>query len=159
MNRLFLFFILFFTILSANSVHCSPPDSFEITIKRDILNHNTLEGRIFVNGKAIGKTWERFDLRIEPGQYPGNIRYFSENENAVGPFGEMGFIGDFLLEIEEVTWSDGKKRTNLLFHGGNNWKHSSPSFRIKKINPIITISYFFKIFIMALHLLFFIITY
>jgi hypothetical protein len=123
MNRLFLFFILFFTILTANSVHCTT-DSFEITIKRDILNHNTLKGRIFVNGEEIGKTWERYDLRIAPGHYPGNIRYFSDNENAVGPFRDMGFIGDFLLEIGEVTWGDGKKRTNLLFHGGNNWKHS-----------------------------------
>ena len=119
-----IFFILFFTILSATSVHCSPPDSFEITIKRNILNHNTLEGRIFVNGDEIGKTWERYDLRIAHGNYPGNIRYLSENEHAVGPFGDMGFIGDFLLEIGEVTRNDGKKRTNLLFHGGNNWKHS-----------------------------------
>lgn len=114
---------LFLILLSLNFTLASASEEFLVEVKRNVLNNNLIEGELFVNKARIGKTYERYDLRISPGIYPGFIRYVSE-KHAIGPFGQIGEKGDFLLEIGDVEWSDGKKRTNLLFHAGNKVKHS-----------------------------------
>lgn len=100
------------------SISFSYADGFRITVTRETLNDNLIKGQILINGKSIGATYERYNLRISAGFYKGFVRYVSE-KHAVGPFGQIGEVGDFLLEIGNVTWSDGRKRTHLLFHGGN----------------------------------------
>lgn len=99
-------------------------NDFSMEIHRDTLNDNLVEGTIYINGKKIGKTYERYDLKVNRGTYNGSLKYVSYNGHATGPFGTIGNSGDFLLEIDNVKWSDNVPRTNLLFHGGNKPEHS-----------------------------------
>lgn len=92
---------------------------FEILIIRTEINDSLLIGNLYVNLEYIGTTYENNTLKIKDGKYPGFIRYISSAGHVQGPFGIMANSGDFLLEIGNVLWSDGKKRSNLLFHGGN----------------------------------------
>jgi len=94
-------------------------EEFNILILRQAKDGNLLTGVISVNEKEIGRTYENNELKISAGEYSGKLRYFSKSNHAVGPFGTLGYEGDFLLEIGNVKWSDGKIRTDLLFHGGN----------------------------------------
>ena len=97
---------------------------FEIVVTREKSSNNLVTGSISANGERLGACFERDDLKIAAGTYPGFMRYGSVKGFAQGPFGEMGQEGDFLLEIGKVKWSDGKERTNLLFHGGTKPEHS-----------------------------------
>jgi hypothetical protein len=99
-------------------------EKFDIVISREKAENNLVTGTISVNGEVLGTCYEREDLRIAAGTYPGFLRYGSKRGFAQGPNGELGQEGDFLLEIGNVKWSDGKVRTNLLFHGGNKPEHS-----------------------------------
>lgn len=104
----------------------SPSENFTIDVFRKTYKEkeNLIEGDLYINNEFIGKTYERIDLQIKAGAYPGYLRYVSAKGFVAGPFGEVGQTGDFLLEIGEVYWSDGRKRKHLLFHGGNKAEHS-----------------------------------
>ena len=99
-------------------------DSFHIKVERIELDGNLVIGKISVNGTDLGTSYENENLKILPGTYPGFMRYSSTAGHVTGPLGNIGQDGDFLLEIGQVKWSDGKKRNHLLFHGGNKPHHS-----------------------------------
>ena len=115
-------YLLVLTVLLSHSILYASED-LVIEIKRDLMNNNLIEGELIVNKKRLGKTYERYDLRASPGLYRGLLRYVSK-KHAVGPFGQIGEKGDFYLEVGEVEWTDGKKRSDILFHGGNKVEHS-----------------------------------
>lgn len=110
--------------LPDRSVESITAENFDILIVRNSHSANLIKGSLFINGEYIGTAYERFDLRINVGKYPGYMRYVSGKGFVTGPMGRMGSEGDFYLEIGDVTWSDGRKRSNLMFHGGNKPKHS-----------------------------------
>jgi len=99
-------------------------EKFEILINRSGHENNLVSGSFWVNREFLGTCYERYDKRIQAGKYPGFLRYISTKGNVTGPMGTIADVGDFYLEIGNVTWSDGKKRSNLLFHAGNKPKHS-----------------------------------
>lgn len=99
-------------------------EEFKIRIERISVSDNLITGNIFVNDEYLGNCYERFDLRINAGHYPGFMRYVSSKGHVTGPLGHIGNTGDFYMEIGEVKWSDGKNRSNLMFHGGNKPGHS-----------------------------------
>lgn len=76
-------------------------------------------GVILLNGKEIGSTVENAAHKIPAGDYPGVLRYFSQKHFVQGPLGQMGTIGDFLLEIGSVD-----KRYAILIHGGTKPWHT-----------------------------------
>lgn len=76
-------------------------------------------GKIILNGKEIGQTVENDKLKIPVGEYPGYLRYVSSKNFVQGPLGELGKVGDFLLEVGSTA-----PRTNILFHGGTKPWHS-----------------------------------
>jgi len=88
--------------------------NFNVKLIRKSISNNLVKGKLYVNGEYLGITYENDALKISQGKYPGYLRYVS-----------IGKKGDFLLEIGSVKWSDGKKRTDLLFHGGNKPHHSN----------------------------------
>lgn len=106
------------TALSADSAG-NLQEEFKIEVFRRNTTGNLVTGTIGVNGQSIGPTYENDELKINSGTYPGYLRYVSSKGHVQGSDGYIGDTGDFLLEIGNVTWSDGTKRTSLLFHGGN----------------------------------------
>lgn len=99
-------------------------DRFDIRIERTSISGDLVEGKLYVNNIYLGKTYENNKLKIRPGRYPGYLRYVSNAGHVTGPLGNIGKEGDFLMEVGSVTWSDGRSRSNLLFHGGNKPHHS-----------------------------------
>ncbi|MEQ9309847.1 MAG: hypothetical protein RLN90_10360 [Balneolaceae bacterium] len=109
--------LLILTLLTATLV--AAQERFDIRIERTSISGNLVEGKLYVNNKYLGKTYENNNLKVRPGRYPGFLRYISNAGHVTGPLGNIGKNGDFLLEIGSVTWSDGRNRSNLLFHGGD----------------------------------------
>ena len=111
-------FLIFSNFISANH-------NFDNLIVSEAVSNNLTKGKLYVNLKYLGETYENDAQKIMAGKYPGNMRYISAIGFEVAPMKTMGYIGDFLLEIGDVEWSDGKNRTNLLFHGGNKPEYST----------------------------------
>lgn len=82
-------------------------------------------GAISVNGSVIGNCYENDSLKVKEGTYPGLLRYWSKRGFVQGPFGTLGNIGDFLVQLENVRNEEGEVRTGILLHGGNQPKHST----------------------------------
>lgn len=76
-------------------------------------------GTLSVNGVPLGDVLENEAVRIKAGTYKGVMRYFSKKNFVQGPFGVMGEIGDFLLEVSGV-----QGRSALLLHTGTKPWHS-----------------------------------
>ncbi len=95
------------------------PAPFHIDIQRQRVRGALVIGTISVNDQVIGNTYENLDLMINAGSYPGLLRYWSKKNFVQGPFGTIGNVGDFLLEVANVN-----KRTDILLHGGNKPEHS-----------------------------------
>lgn len=89
-------------------------DDFAILIERASRRRDLVSGKIYVNGKLIGDTYENATLMIPTGTYVGLLRYWSGRNFVAGPFGTIGKEGDFLLEVGRV-----ENRTHILLHGGN----------------------------------------
>lgn len=113
---------LLLTFCSLNTVQAQT--SFRIKVFREKASSNLVTGTLVVNNMILGRTYENEKLMIREGTYNGKLRYVSTSGHAVGPLGSIGHSGDFLLEVGDVTWSDGRKRKDLLFHGGNKPQHS-----------------------------------
>lgn len=111
-----LFIVLFGLLLEYATAHA---DTFLIQIVRQEVTNNLVTGTISVNSIIMGRTYENEALKINEGVYTGYVRYISQAGHVQGPLGNMGDSGDFLLEVGQVKWSDGKNRENLLFHGGD----------------------------------------
>jgi Family of unknown function (DUF5675) len=104
-------------------------EHFHIVIKRESAKGNLVPGLIYVNGKALGRTYENDELKIPARDYVGLLRYHSGHHFVQGPHGAMGTKGDFLVEVSGVD-----KRTNILFHTGNQPKHSKGCILLGPIN-------------------------
>lgn len=93
-----------------------------VRLEREPPGKNLLvKGRILLNGKDIGATFENGDKVIPPGgPYKGLMRYSSSRNFVQGPNGVMSKEGDFLLEV-----SVGGSRTDILLHAGNLPRHST----------------------------------
>lgn len=81
-------------------------------------------GQLYVNDQLIGNAYENDSLKILQGSYPGLLRYWSSHNFVQGPFGTLGHVGDFLIQLDDVVNEEGDVRTGILFHGGNQPKHS-----------------------------------
>lgn len=114
-----LFFMLLSCSISRQVAAKTMEEKFDILIVRDQKDGDLLKGKLYVNEEYLGITYENDKLKIQEGVYPGFMRYVSGAGHAQGPLGNMANQGDFLLEVGDVTWSDGTKRSHLLFHGGN----------------------------------------
>jgi hypothetical protein len=110
---------LFCLVCFAVATVSAAAEDFIITIRREHLDGNLLVGSIFVNRERLGPCYERNDVKIAAGIYPCSMRYVSSDGHAQGPFGELAQEGDFLLEIRNVKWSDGRIRKDLLLHAGD----------------------------------------
>ena len=119
MNRYFSIGLLLLALWgAANS------EEFKVEVVRANTDGGLLKGTLFVNGELLGPTYENDSLKILAGTYEGRLRYVSQNGHVQGPNGVMANQGDFLLEVANVTWSDGSKRYGILFHAGNKPHHS-----------------------------------
>ena len=112
------FWIAFASVISATS--SVRADEFNLLIQRLTTSDGLIVGALYVNGQQIGSIYENEDLAIPAGAYPGLLRYWSSRNFAQGPFGTIGKVGDFLLQID----TSKTDRTNILFHGGNRVEHS-----------------------------------
>ncbi|WP_052593386.1 DUF5675 family protein [Aureispira sp. CCB-QB1] len=117
-------YILKFILVAFLSINASAQQNFDIKIIRQSVSNNLVKGKLYVNGKYLGTTYENDALKINEGKYSGYLRYISQNGHVQGPLGNISNKGDFLLEVGNVKWSDGKARSNILFHGGNKPHHS-----------------------------------
>lgn len=117
-----------FLSLAATLIFCASSaqaaEKFDIVVRREACKDGLISGTVFVNGKPLGPCHENEKLCVQPGKYKGLLRYSSAAGHVTGPFGTIGKKGDFLLEISGVKWTDGKKRSHILFHGGTKPKHS-----------------------------------
>ena len=103
----------------------SAQTTFNITIERTAnIGDSLITGIISVNGEPIGKTYENKDSLVKADKYRGLMRYYSQRGFVTGPFGTIGNIGDFLLEIDSAYSQTGRIKTNVLFHCGFLPKHS-----------------------------------
>lgn len=114
----------FFSALFCISVCLNAQQNFDIKILRQSSSNNLVTGKLYINEQYIGETYENDGLKISEGKYPGFLRYISQSGHVTGPLGNIGKVGDFLLEVGNVKWTDGKTRSNILFHGGNKPQHS-----------------------------------
>lgn len=92
---------------------------FRVVIQRTSTKDGLLNGKISVNGEAIGATHENAEKKIPAGVYKGVLRATSMKNFVQGPGAKLGKSGDFLLEIAGVP-----KRTDILIHAGNKPEHS-----------------------------------
>jgi hypothetical protein len=90
-----------------------------ILVRREKRKGHLVTGTLFVDGQAIGKTYENSAFIIPAGVYPGYLRYSSGKNFVQQPFGRIAKTGDFLLEVGKVP-----HRSDILFHGGNKPAHS-----------------------------------
>lgn len=94
--------------------------AFYVAVQRDSVRRNTVYGTLRVDGKILGRSYERADSVIASGSYTGIVRQYSPKGHSQGPFGTIGVEGDFLLEIMDAKSArSGMPKTNVLFHGGN----------------------------------------
>lgn len=103
----------------ALTVQAMAQERFDIRVQRSTAQGNLLKGNLYVNEKYLGETFENDQLKIQPGEYSVIMRYISTNGHVTGPLGSISHTGDFLLEVDNVLWSDGRRRSDILFHGGN----------------------------------------
>jgi hypothetical protein len=122
----FLSILIFISILICAF---SPPDRFDIVIKRDQVKNNLVYGTISLNGEKIGAAFENNDLKIPAGSYKGTIRYNSGRNFVQSELGSMSKKGDFLLEVSNVP-----NRTAILLHPGNLPKHSLGCILLGPVN-------------------------
>lgn len=95
------------------------PRHFEVVVIRQRTGpDHLLIGRIEVDGKLLGTTYEDDRVRIPEGTHPAHIKYFSQKYAAPGPLGTIGKSGDFILELDPIAAPGGGQRENILFHGG-----------------------------------------
>lgn len=108
------------TIVLTFASACAAEDkTFAVVIQRTSTKDGLLNGKISVNGEAIGTTHENAEKKIPAGTYNGVLRTMSMKNFVQGPGGKLGKSGDFLLEIDGVP-----KRTDILLHAGNKPEHS-----------------------------------
>jgi hypothetical protein len=81
-------------------------------------------GDIGVNGQNVGRFYENPERAIPAGVYRGELRYNSDHNFVQSQCGAISRKGDFLLEVAGVTMTDGRARTNILFHPGALPSHS-----------------------------------
>lgn len=112
--------ILYFFIASLTATTAFGASAeFNILIDRREVKDGLIIGTIAVNGTVIGNAYENADLKIPTGEFGGLMRYSSPNGLVQGPDGQLGKVGDFLIEVANVPG-----RSNILFHSGNKPKHS-----------------------------------
>jgi hypothetical protein len=99
-------------------------EDFTVQVERTSVRQGLISGKISVNGQVIGETFENGYLKVSAKTYKGLVRYWSGSGFEQGPFGTIGQKGDFLLEVADVVSPQGRKRTDVLFHGGNKVRHS-----------------------------------
>lgn len=93
--------------------------NFNIAIIRVETKNNLTVGKLLVNGKEIGQSYENTAKLIPSGKYNGVLRYSSSKNFVQGPGGKLGKTGDFLIEIADVP-----SRKHILFHAGNKPEHA-----------------------------------
>lgn len=98
-------------------------EDFVVEIVRQSDKDGLIYGTIGVNGGGIGGAFENADLAIPVGTYKGVLRFWSQKNFVQGEFGQLGKVGDFLLEVADVK-SGTKTRTDILLHAGNKPHHS-----------------------------------
>jgi hypothetical protein len=109
--------------------------TFSITIERTKnIGDSLVTGIISVNGEPIGKTYENKDSLVKADKYRGLMRYYSQRGFVTGPFGTIGNVGDFLLEIDSAYSQTGRIKTNVLFHTGFLPKHSKGCILLGAVN-------------------------
>lgn len=102
-----------------------PPEEFNLLVQRTAnVGDSLITGVLYVNGEAIGKTYENADSLVTAGEYRGLLRYYSRRGFATGPLGSIGNVGDFLLEIENARSPTRRIKTDVLFHCGFLPSHS-----------------------------------
>lgn len=81
-------------------------------------------GDLAANGVNLGRFYENPAKMIPAGTYTGIVRYRSEKGFVQSACGQMGHSGDFLLEVANVTATDGRAMTHILLHPGRLPRHS-----------------------------------
>ena len=102
------------------------PDEFKIELIRigtdKVEDKGQVADRIYgdvgVNAQNYGRFYENPTKKIAAGTYRGLLRYQSDHNFVQQSCGQISRKGDFLLEVADVKGSDGKPRTNILFHPG-----------------------------------------
>jgi len=112
------FALLLVSSLLASSATAQDKE-FRVVIQRMSTKDGLLNGKMSVNGEAIGATHENAEKKIPAGTYKGVLRSKSMKNFVQGPGARLGKTGDFLLEIAGVP-----KRTDILIHAGNKPEHS-----------------------------------